>query len=100
MCRPPGQRSEFHDGYEASQVVDLSPLVVPKHHAGQVEQLGSLIDLCPESVFESFLGLLQRLVVLHTVQMGEDAHDARKTVDLGDVEKLKGLHLKTKTGID
>ena len=42
-----------------------------------------LIHLCPEPGFQPFLGLLQRLVLLHQVQMGEHAHDLRETVHLG-----------------
>ena len=39
---PPDQRPELHDGNEATQVVYLSPLVLPIHHPRQVEQFGTL----------------------------------------------------------
>lgn len=51
-------------------------------------------------MFEVLLGLPQRLVVLECIQVSQHAHDTREAVHLTDVEKLKSLHLKSKTGID
>lgn len=59
-----------------------------------------LVDLGPEAMFEVFLCLPQRLVVLERIQVSEHTHDTREAMDLADVQELKRLHFKAKTGID
>lgn len=61
---------------------------------------GYLVDLSPEAMFQVFLGLPQCLVVLEWIQVSQYTHDTREAVYLTDVEKLKGLHLKAKAGIN
>ena len=58
------------------------------------------VDLSPEAVFQSFLGLVQLLVVTEVVEVGQDAHYLRETVHLADVEELKRFHLKAKASVD
>lgn len=58
-----------------------------------------LVHFSPEAMFEAFFGLIECLRVFEGVQMCKHTHDSRKTMDLTDVEELKGLHLKAKTSI-
>ena len=57
-------------------------LVLGMDHAGEVEEFGSLVDLCPEPVFHLLLCFLQTGLVLERVQVGQNPHDAREAVDL------------------
>ena len=59
-----------------------------------------LIDLCPKPMFESFLSLLQGFSIFHQIKMSKDPHDPWKAMNLSDVQELKCLHLKPKTGIN
>lgn len=43
------------------------------------------VDFCPEPMLQSLLGLLELLVMLEGVEMGENAHDFREAVYLTDV---------------
>ena len=58
-----------------------------------------LINFRPEPMFESFFSFAQLFTVFEHVQMGEDAHDFRESMNLTNVQKLKRLHLKPKTGV-
>ena len=58
-----------------------------------------LIDLCPESVFQPLLGFPHLFVVLESIKVSQHAHYFRKPMNLTNIEELKCLHLKTKTGI-
>lgn len=59
-----------------------------------------LVHFGPEAMFETFLGLIERLRVFEGVQVCENSHDSRETMDLTDVEEFKSLHLKAKTSVD
>ena len=48
---------------------------------------------------ESLLGLIQRLVTLHLIQMSKQSHDLGEAMSLKHIEVFKGLHLKSKGGI-
>ena len=49
--------TEFHDGDETRQQVDLRVGVTAVHDSRQGEQLCSLVDFGPESMFETLLGV-------------------------------------------
>ena len=51
-------------------------------------------------MFQPFLGLLECLVVLHEVQMGQHTHDAGETVHLNNVQELKCFHFKAEACIN
>jgi hypothetical protein len=95
----PRERSELHDGDEPTQVVNLHLLVLLFHHTRQVKQLGTLVNLRPKPVLQTFLGFAQFLAVLEGVQVIQDPHDTWKPVHVADVQKLKHFHLKAKTGV-
>lgn len=99
MGLAPAQRPELHHADEAREVVDLALEVLAVAHAGQVEELCSLVDLAPEAVLERLLGLLQRLGVPEAVQVREHAHDLGEAVDLQEVEELERLHLEAKAAV-
>ena len=63
----------------------FSFLVLSVHHARQVEQLGALVDLRPEPLLHLLLDLLQPGLVLERVQVCQDTHDSRKSVNLLEV---------------
>ncbi len=73
---------ELHHRDETRQVVHLVFAVLAVHHACQVEQLGALVNLCPETMFQPFLGLFELLGSGHQVHVGKHTHDARKAVHL------------------
>ncbi len=58
-----------------------------------------LVNFSPEAVFEAFFVLLSVLLFLKVFPMCEDAHDSREAMNLANVQELKGLHFKAKTGI-
>jgi len=60
----------------------------------QVEELGAIVDLRPEAVFQLLLALSQLLGILDHVQMGKHTHDLGHAVHLADVQKLENLHLE------
>jgi len=62
--------------------VDLCVLVLGVHHARKVEQLGTLVDFCPEPLLHLLLHFLKPCLVLERVEMCQDAHDSGKAVNL------------------
>lgn len=82
MVVPEDQRSELHGGDEAAHVVDLGIGITAVQDTGEVEELGAIVDLGPETLLEGFLGFTLQGDLLDEVQMGEDADDFWKTVCL------------------
>ena len=70
------------------------------HHAGEIEQLRSLVNLCPKSLLQILLGPLESFGILEGVKVSKDTHNTREPMDLTDVQKLKDLHLKAKAGVN
>ena len=87
MRRPPQQRTELHDRNESAEVLNFVFRVRAMDQSGQVEQFGSLVHFRPESVFQHFLRVLELLVIFEHVQVCQDAHDSRHTVNLMATEK-------------
>jgi hypothetical protein len=87
MRRPPQQRTELHDRNESAEVLNFVFRVRAMDQSGQVEQFGSLVHFRPESVFQHFLRVLELFVVLEHVQMCQDAHHSRHTVNLMATEQ-------------
>ena len=50
-------------------------------------------------MLQFLLGLLELFHVFEHVQMSENAHDLRKTVDLTHVQKFERLHFKAKVRV-
>ena len=59
-----------------------------------------LVYVCPEAMFQTFLGLLELLVLLEMIQMGKHTHNVGFAVGFGDVQKLKDLHFKPKACVN
>ena len=91
MLIPKDKRTEFHDGYETGKKVDLRIWVPPVDDAGEGEELCALIDLGPESVFESFLSVFQGGGFLDQVEVGEEAENFGEAVGLEDIKELEGF---------
>ena len=85
------ERPELHDGDEAGEVEDLSVRIAAVENSGEVEKLGSLVDFCPESLFESFFGHSDEGGLFDEVEVGEDADDFGEAVRLEDVEEFKSF---------
>merc|ERR1719259_1051542 len=69
------------------------------NHTRQIEQFGPLVNLSPESLFQILLCSLKCLGIFKCVQMGKNTHNPRKSMNLTNIEELKNLHLKSKTGV-
>lgn len=54
-----------------------------------MEELGALVDFSPETVLEPLLGVLERLLLLDQVKMGQKSDDFRETMRLEDIEKFE-----------
>lgn len=85
------ERPELHDGDEAGEVEDLGVRVPAVENSGEVEELGSLVDFCPESLFEGFFGRSNEGGFFDEVEVGKDANDFGKAVGLEDVEEFKSF---------
>ena len=70
------------------------------HHARKVEELSPLIHLSPKPLFQILLCSLQSFCILESVEVCENAHHSRKSMNLTNIEELEDLHLKTKAGVD
>ena len=92
MRRPPQQRTELHDRNESAEVLNFVFRVRAMDQSGQVEQFGSLVHFRPESVFQHFLRVLELLVIFEHVQVCQDAHDSRHTVNLMATEKKNPIN--------
>ena len=62
--------TEFHDADEAREEVDLCVGISTVDDSGKGKELGSLIYLCPESVFQALLGVFEGGCFLDQVEMG------------------------------
>ena len=85
------ERTELHDGDEATEVLDLGVGVAAVEHAGEVEELCALVYLCPETLLERLFGVTLRLDLLDEVEVGKDADDFGEAVRLEDVDEFKGF---------
>ena len=70
------------------------------HHARKVEELSPLVHLSPKPLFQILLCSLQSFCILESVEVCENAHHSRKSMNLTNIEELEDLHLKTKAGVD
>jgi hypothetical protein len=59
MCVPEDERAEFHDRDEARKVDDFGIGVAAVNDAREVEELGTLIYFCPETLFQGFFSSTQ-----------------------------------------
>ncbi len=85
MLGPPHERTELHHRKEPIQIVDLHLGVTAVAHSRQIEDFGTSADLLPESHFKSLFDRSELLSVVKFVQMSEDSHDLRESVDLSAV---------------
>ena len=67
---------------------------------GEAGKACHLINFSPEASFELFLDFLEGFVVPQKVQVSEYTHDFWKAMHLADIQELKDLHFKAKTGIN
>ncbi len=83
--------AELHDGDEAGQVQNFSVGVATIEDTGEVEELGTLVDLGPEALLQSLLSCTEGSRFLDEVKVREDTNDFWKAVGLEDVQKLEGF---------
>ena len=83
------ERAELHDGDEARKVEDLGVGITAVKHTGQVEELSTLVNFCPEAFLQSFLGRFEGRGLLDEVEVGEHADDFGEAMRLEDVEELE-----------
>eukprot|EP00056_Hartaetosiga_gracilis_P012278 m.195477 g.195477 ORF g.195477 m.195477 type:complete len:208 (-) comp13667_c2_seq5:701-1324(-) len=77
----PHQRPELHDGDEAREVVDVPLRIHSIDDGGEVEELRTLRDLRLETILQLLLPLPQLLGGLHLVEVCQNTHNTRHTVD-------------------
>lgn len=76
--------------------MDFSVGISTIHDTRKVEEMGTLVKLCPKSSLESLLGVLKCLGLAEKIEMGQNTKDVtRHTSRSEDVEELHSLHLKT-----
>ncbi len=74
--------------------------ISPIDDTREIKQMGTMVQLTPESVFYPLLRVFQSLRFSKEIEMREDAEDiARHSSGGQDVEKLKGLHLEAVVAI-
>lgn len=81
--------SELHDGDEAGEIEDFGVRIAAVEHARQVEELGTLVDLRPKTLFQGLLGSAEGCSLLNEVKVGEDADNFGEAMRLQDVEELE-----------
>ena len=81
--------AEFHDGDEAGEVEDFSVGITSIKDAREVEELGTLVNLGPEALFQSLLCSTEGSGLPDEVEVCEDADDFGETVGLQNIEELK-----------
>ena len=74
--------AELHDGDEAGEVEDLGVGVATVENAGEIEELRTLVDLCPKTLFECLFGRTKGGSLLNEVEVGEDTDDFGETMGL------------------
>lgn len=52
------KRTELHHADEAREIEDFAVRIATIENARKIEELCALVDLCPKSLFERFLGVL------------------------------------------
>ena len=77
----------------------LSTRVLSVHQATEVKELGTLVDLGPETLLEPLFRRPQLLALAEAVEVREDADDLRKAMNLEHVEELERLHLKAEGSV-
>ena len=83
------ERTELHYADEAGKVKDFGVGIAAIMYAGEVEKFSTLIDFCPETLFESLLCHTKGSLFLDEVEMRKDADDFRKTMYLENVEEFE-----------
>ena len=86
----PREVEELHTLNQKTMMSNIQPLCMWTTH---------LVYFCSKALLELLLGFLQGLVLLHHIQMGQNAHHTWKSMNLQNVQKLKCLHFKAKAGI-
>lgn len=76
------ERTELHHTDETREVEDFAVGIPTVEDTGKIKEFCALIDFCPKSLFECFLGVLEDGLFLDEVEMGEDADDFWKSVGL------------------
>lgn len=85
------ERAEFHDRDKTGEVEDLGVGISTIEDTGEVEEFCSLVDFCPESLFEGFLCGFEGGGFFDEVEVGKDTDDFGEAMGLEDVEKLEGF---------
>ena len=101
MILSPHDRPELDDRDEAAEIRDFLVHVLPfLRQSGKIKQLRALIQFGPESVLQLVLDFLLLVADRHQVEMRQDAHDARHSVNLRHVQKLENFHFESETRVD
>ena len=93
MCVAEYEGAEFHHGDETAEILYLLVGVATIEDAGQVKELGTLIDFGPEALLESLFGGALGGDFFDEIKVGKDTDDFGEAVRLQDVEELKGFLL-------
>lgn len=85
------ERTELHHANETREVEDFAVGIPAIKDTRKIKEFCSLVDFCPKSLFERFLGVPESGLFLNEVEMGEDADDFWKSMGLQYVEELEGF---------
>ena len=89
MRVPVNKGTELHDRDEAGEVENFGVGVAAVEHARKVEELSTLVNFCPESLLQSFLGCAEGCSFLNKVKVGEHTDDFREPMRLENVEEFE-----------
>ena len=74
--------AELHDGNEAGEIEDLGVGVATVEDAGEIEELRTLVYLCPKALLECFFGRTEGGSLLNEIEVGKDSDDFGETMGL------------------
>ena len=96
----PCQRAVLYARNIKRETLDLVLRVTVVDQIAHVKHLCTAVNLRPKTLLDGLLVVLQFFALLCTIQVGEHAHHLGHTMQLQQVQELKGLHFVTKRCVD
>ena len=83
------KRAEFHYRDKTTEILDLLVGVTAIDNTGEIKELGTLIDFCPETLLEGLLGGTLCSDLFYEIKMSENTNNFREAVRLENVDELE-----------
>lgn len=85
------QWTEFHHRDKSREVHNFSVRIATIDNSREIEKLCTLVNFCPEALFQRLFSVTERSGFLNEVEMSENTDDFRKSMGLQDIQKLEGF---------